>query len=420
MASPPPPIRGRFVGHHGLGWAPNEPTPATIAVAPPPTNIPAPTAYEELRQELATAIAAKIQALKLERNSASNKSAQADINAEIKVLSAARAVAHDPSSRPAGLQLVGTIAATSVSGYIQLVKTELTSNAESCTDIWTNKKQLNKSAPRSSANTKAQKEVPDWYDGRCPLTGVEVVDAAHIIDVQATKAMTRPVNFWEMLRRMWPLEEIQQLGIAGQENRNILPLQPTAHRLWDRNSLGLRPIPHETDPQSKMYLQVVWFNDWNAEIGLGEKRTRETQADLSDGRRVVEKVDGRIGNEFLCHGDVYELSTSDYEKRPLPEIRFLEIRYAVQKLFAGQQAAGALRDIFDGQPPDDDTTTPIPDGDAFMPADWDNMIDDAGRLGILDFEGREAWKKHTLQIAYEQHQRQIELARSESEGEEDD
>ncbi|KAK3377114.1 hypothetical protein B0T24DRAFT_677969 [Lasiosphaeria ovina] len=61
-------------------------------------------------------------------------------------------------------------------------------------------------------------------------------------------------------------------------------------------------------------------------------------------------VDGTFPN--LEHGDVYELFTADPDGRPLPYMRFLEIRYAVQKLIAGPQASGALEDIFDGEPPE--------------------------------------------------------------------
>ncbi|KAK0733749.1 hypothetical protein B0T26DRAFT_685605 [Lasiosphaeria miniovina] len=77
--------------------------------------------------------------------------------------------------------------------------------------------------------------------------------------------MRTPVSFWRVLRMFWPLEVIQKLDIAGHEQRNILPLQPSAHRLWDQHKFAPRPIQHPTNPDHRMYLQVVWFKERHTE-----------------------------------------------------------------------------------------------------------------------------------------------------------
>ncbi|KAK3359462.1 hypothetical protein B0T25DRAFT_99139 [Lasiosphaeria hispida] len=94
-----------------------------------------------------------------------------------------------------------------------------------------------------------------------------------------------------------------------------------------------------------------------------------------------------------------ELTTSDPKKRPLPNIYIFQMRYAMQQLFAGQQAAGALRAIFGGDPPDDPGTAR---DEAFMSSDWDSMLRDALELGILSITTEEIWRRCILKRVYEQ------------------
>jgi hypothetical protein len=104
-----------------------------------------------------------------------------------------------------------------------------------------------------------------WYGLHCPLTGVSVLDAAYIVDVQAVKGMgVCPLTIWGYLRSFWLLEDLENFNIAGEELRNIR-LEPTAHRLWDRNRFGLPPIPYRTTPT--LYTSK-WFNHYHNAIGL--------------------------------------------------------------------------------------------------------------------------------------------------------
>jgi hypothetical protein len=338
---------------------------------------------------------------------------------QIKIRSAIRAVVLDPSSELDGLTVASMRESGSLDTYFRRRLTGYISSALRVIGIWVNKPTdaldevvkgagsgetsttttKGKPVVRGKADKAAQRTVPTWYQQCCPLTGVEVVDAAHIVDIQAVQSMGSPGEFWEVLQLFWPLQSIQQLKIIGCEEQNILPLQPTAHRLWDRHKFALRPIQHPTDPEHRIYLQVVWFKDRHAEIGLGndgQRRNKETN--LSDRRRKMEDSTG-AGARYVVHGDIYELSTSDPEKRPLPDIRYFQMRYAMQQLFAGQQAAGALRAIFGGDPPDDNTPGPARD-EAFMPSDWDDMLREALELGILSDKTEAIWRRHILEKAY--------------------
>ncbi|KAK0616643.1 hypothetical protein B0T14DRAFT_604884 [Immersiella caudata] len=426
----PQPIEAKFLFNRQIGWMPSP-----LADSPQPSASRSPAKNEELKEQFAAFVQGEIVATTNNRSQYGSTIPRAD---RVKILSGIRAVALDPLSELDGLDMAMIRASSKpLDKYFKSLLTNCFTQALVIIGIWVNKPvetldavfkgegseqapTKGKAADRSNLDKIAQRIVPPWYQNCCTLTGVETVDAAHIVDVQATKSMDEPVHFWDMLRMFWPLEDIQQLEITGHEKRNILPMQPTAHRLWDRHKFALCPIPHPTDPEHSMYLQVVWFEDRHAEIGLADNgRSKETN--LSDRRRTMEDSIG-AGARYVMHGDIYELSTSDPEKRPLPNIYLFQIRYAIQQLFAGQQAAGALQAIFGGDPPDDPGTVR---DEAFMPSDWDGMLRDALELGILSTTTEAIWRRCILENAYEQSLQKVrryrewkaELAEAEEEGE---
>lgn len=209
---------------------------------------------------------------------------------------------------------------------------------------WSNKppEDVRREAAWTKATNNAEKVVPSLYGRQCSITSVKVYDAAPIVDLQAFKGIgEESLTVWRHLRVFWPaLEKIQTFDIFGKELENILPLSPTAHRLWHINKAGLRPIPHPNDPNS-IYLQVVWFQNYHNDIGWSKPVSPPIDKDLRDTRReVVDSATQLSGCQYILHGDVYEFRTTSATTRPLPNLRFLQLRYAVQKLFAGVQAAG--------------------------------------------------------------------------------
>ncbi|KAK4459983.1 hypothetical protein QBC42DRAFT_230528 [Cladorrhinum samala] len=438
----PQPIEVKFVFNRPIGWMPSRPAGLPRDGSDPsPTRRPAdvrnvddasldhgaqpsasrfPTTDEELKEQFAVFIRREIVSLITNKSNELDDDEQTMSTVErVKILAAIRAVALDPSSRFFNLNLPNARRSLPLDKYFKLLLKSIFFQAANVIGIWVDKpvKTLDamflkeeaeggeetstkgKAADQGRADKAAQRRVPPWYQNCCCLTGTETVDAAHIIDVQAAKSMRDPLDFWGTLQLLWPLDDIQQLEIAGHEERNILPLQPTAHRLWDRHKFALRPIPHPTDPEHKVYLQVVWFDDRHAEIGLtgnNGQGSSSKETDLLDRRRKMEDSIGS-GARYVLHGDVYELSTSDPENRPLPDVCFLEMRYAVQQLLACQQAAGALRAIFGGDPPEDPGTTR---DEAFMPSDWDGMLREALELGILSTKKEEIWRRCILERAY--------------------
>jgi len=441
----PQPIEAKFLFNRPIGWMPCPL--ASPDHGPQPSASRSPTTIEELKEQFATFVQDAIVAATGRSNKYGKNMASSD---RVKVLSGIRAVALDPLSELDGLDMAMIRASPKpLDKYFESLLRSCFAQAHLLIGIWVNKPvetsdavvkgegseqtsakgkeadRKGKAADRSNADKTAQRAVPPWYQNCCALTGVETVDAAHIVDVQATKSMDDPVLFWGMLRMFWPLEDIQQLEIIGHEERNILPLQPTAHRLWDRHKFALRPIADPTDPDHRMYLQVVWFKDRHAEIGLADNgQGSSKKTNLSDRRRTMEDSIG-AGARYVVHGDIYELGTSDPKERPLPNIYFFQMRYALQQLFAGQQAAGALAVIFGGDPPDDPGTAR---DEALMPSDWDNMLREALELGILTTTTEAIWRRCILERAYEEYMQAVwryreweaEQAEAEEEGEEEE
>ncbi|KAK3361456.1 hypothetical protein B0T24DRAFT_691211, partial [Lasiosphaeria ovina] len=216
------------------------------------------------------------------------------------------------------------------------------------------------------------------YDRRYLLSSGGPAVGAYIVDVRASGI--HALNFWNTLKIFWPLEKIKELAISGQELRNILPLRVDAYDFWDRYRFAIRPITHPIDPQYSIYLQVVWLKDLDKRGGLvrgtWDHGGKGTIMDFR--RRSVD--DGTFPN--LEHGDVYELFTADPDGRPLPHIRFLEMRYAVQKLIAGPQASGALEDIFSGEPPESGPGPTLHDDS--LRSDWKVLLEAAVEAKVLD------------------------------------
>ncbi|KAK1827324.1 hypothetical protein QBC39DRAFT_362085 [Podospora conica] len=242
---------------------------------------------------------------------------------------------------------------------------------------------------RSSEDIKAQTEVKEWYNNTCVLCGGQLVtQGAHIINVAAQK-QREPLHVWRILRMFWPLEKLAALDIK--EDRNILPLSPTAHALWDLHEFGLRPVKHSTDPDHILFLQVVIFKELHVGIGFSSNRPKGGfSIELADIREDPPKL--------IRHGDIYKLVTTDPEQRPLPRFHYLQLRYAVQTIIAAQKAHGAIRTLFGGPPPDSTIGPELED--VRVPRQWQEDLDEAKRLGVLDSTSQSKWERAILESEY--------------------
>lgn len=314
-------IKFTFVGNHAINWDPMTPAPQQA-----PTN--------DQTERFDAFLKAELEKCKNKTGEYHGKSTlwRADRTKHMLALQAALC---DPSSSLA------------ISGSTNDFDEPFVNNLAGIRTLmatWSNKppEDVRREAAWTKATSNADKVVPSWYGRQCSITSIKIYDAAPIVDLQAVKGIgEESLTVWRHLRVFWPaLEKIQTFDIFGKELENILPLSPTAHRLWHINKAGLRPIPHPHDPNS-IYLQVVWFQNYHNDIDWSKPVSPPIDKDLRDTRReVVDSATQLSGCQYILHGDVYEFRTTSATTRPLPNLRFLQLRYAVQKLFAGVQAAG--------------------------------------------------------------------------------
>lgn len=240
-------IKSTFVGNHAIIWEPMTPAPQQA-----PTN--------DQTERFDAFLKAELEKCKNKTGEYHGKSTlwRAD---RTKHMLALQAVLCDPSPSLA------------ISGSTNDFDEPFVNNLAGIRTLmatWSNKppEDIRREAAWTKATSKADKVVPSWYGMQCSITSIKIYDAAQIVDLQAFKGIgEESLTVWRHLRVFWPaLDKIQTFDIFGKELENILPLSPTAYRLWQTNKLGLRPIPHPHDPKS-IYLQVVWFQNYHNDIG---------------------------------------------------------------------------------------------------------------------------------------------------------
>lgn len=271
-----------------------------------------------------------------------------------------------------------------------------------------------KGLSRPAGDRRAQNTVPGWYDKRCVLSGLPYPEAAHIVPVRITRDRDNLIEPWNALSGLWPLPRLEELRTAGLETANILPLNPGTHRLWDEYQFALRPIANPDDdydhqstganPPKSIYIQMVWLDDEHPNAvatAAPAQRDHLRLGGLVDFRRP-DSQGHFVGVE---HGDVYKITTTDPTRWPLPSFRLLQLQYGAHKLLGGMRAAGALREIFGGEPPDPDDFGVLGDfsnlgtgalSDVAVPDEWRWLAERAVDAGVLGPNDAHNWHATTL------------------------
>ncbi|KAI5859600.1 hypothetical protein GGS23DRAFT_585184 [Durotheca rogersii] len=180
---------------------------------------------------------------------------------EKKWLLAVLNIALDPTAEITGVTpVMCSFPPEKLEGYFTICLEGLIRLISMQTDSWLISKNAKKRS-RESADVKAQKDVPTFYNNRCILTGTIKPQGAHIVPVRSRGIDHNKT--WSMLRALWPLPAIENLVMHGRERENIFPLTHTIHAMWDCFFFGIRPIAHPTDPLHRIFIQMVWLKDMN-------------------------------------------------------------------------------------------------------------------------------------------------------------
>ena len=264
----------------------------------------------------------------------------------------------------------------SLKGHIILIKR-----------VWENE---GATAIRSYNDVKAQRDVKkDWYKGACILARTTSrVKGAHIIDV-AAKHQEPPLSIWGVLRMFFPLEKLATLEIDAEQN--ILPLNIDVHKAWDTHEFGLRPIKHAANPEEKLFLQVVAFKQLFVTRGFTSEGSGNFLG-LVDWNHNTSTPQCRA----IQHGDLYLLATSNPVQYPLPNFRYLQLRYSAQMILAAQKAARWLDRFFRGPAPELALEMEELD-DVLVPSDWEEELVDAERRGMINGSKRQEWELAILE-----------------------
>lgn len=110
---------------------------------------------------------------------------------------------------------------------------------------------------RDEKDKAAQEKVCEWYDNVSVLTGHGLSDGARIFGVAARARSSR---LFDLMIDSWPTDKVVKWMTALRSDekrmRNILPMEPTAHKMFDRFLFALRPVQCPDQPEKRMYLQL--------------------------------------------------------------------------------------------------------------------------------------------------------------------
>jgi hypothetical protein len=243
-----------------------------------------------------------------------------------------------------------------------------------------------KSKSRTSSDESAQNTVKPWYDNRCVFTGRSYPEGAHILAVRITGSQ-RIKDFWANISLFWPKETVHEWQSALEKDKyhvtNILPLSPDAHEFWDRLRFAIRPIADPEEPQRRIFLQLVWLSDFSRTTGVVAGPPDHKKISIMD----RERSDGKVA-PIIQHGDIYQLVTTNPDLYPLPSYALLSVQYALHRVMSSLPAAGSLKTMFGGDPPDID---PVVQGEVSVPKMWARLLDDAVEAGVLDRPTAQQW-----------------------------
>ncbi|TAQ91193.1 hypothetical protein B7494_g486 [Chlorociboria aeruginascens] len=202
-------------------------------------------------------------------------------------------------------------------------------------------------------NVKKRAEERDNFS--CVLTGVEVIEVAHIyphhsLKREEDKGAPRHI-FWASLRLFWSEEKVatweaklfpQGIHKKGQEEiYNLISLAPTVHALWGRGLFALKPI-FESDDKKTLIVQFFWQKKQGGLLPRMSLTTKPTST--QDLEQITGAHGGHIwlcdkNNKRIQSGDYFELQTDDPIQKPLPSFELLELQWYLHRI---QGMAGAV------------------------------------------------------------------------------
>ncbi|OIW23368.1 hypothetical protein CONLIGDRAFT_686814 [Coniochaeta ligniaria NRRL 30616] len=252
---------------------------------------------------------------------------------------------------------------------------------------------------RDDKDTAAQRKVREWYGQISVPTGHGLSAGAHIWSVGArarTSLLRAALKMFynEADVKRWMSAVLSDMN----RQRNILPMEPTFHDLFDRFQAAFRPVQCYLDPKKRIYLQF----DLNLEIDPQTFQRRQCRATpalpMTNYRApIFDKKTGNKGFEELRHGQVLEIVNIDGDETKLPSFDICDLTYRLTRIIGPLKGAGLQRLMFQKRHPDVD---PVPaddiKSDGNLPAFQEVMLAAALESGVITHETLPGWRAVAL------------------------
>lgn len=249
---------------------------------------------------------------------------------------------------------------------------------------------------RDNQDRAAQEKVRQYYNQISVPTGHGLSEGAHGFSVSAR---ARAATLFELLANFWTEEEVAiwEDVVTSEKGRfkNILPMEPTAHALFDRFAFALRPVRCPEQPNKRIYLQF----DMNLEVDKDgfERRQPKNMLPLTNYRAPVGgEGEGNQAYEVIRHGQIVEIENMDGDEDKLPSFDILNVTYALTRIIGALKGAGLHALMFQGQPPEVDPSVSgnVTTEETYrLPPLQEAMLEAALESGIITEETMPGWRQ---------------------------
>jgi hypothetical protein len=223
-------------------------------------------------------------------------------------------------------------------------------------------------------------------------------DSAHILSNAIKRNEYGKLMFLDLLGGFWSEEHVDALRtiLADPEHevRNIIMLDTSIHRRWERFQFCLKLLDGYTDTRQE--LEFLWLQP-----GQGSQRSISHDTPATNGIPLLPTR----GVRQVHSGDKVILETSDPVKCPLPHPEFFKLQYNLNLALCCAGGAEVIERVFRRQPPPPTVPANNPTGirqdphddahgvpEVYAPDFVEHLIDSALALGVIEEDEVPEWR----------------------------
>ena len=124
---------------------------------------------------------------------------------------------------------------------------------------------------------------------------------------------------------------------------NLISLNSYAHDMWGKGVFALKPLALSND-HKELTVQFFWQPQSNYKpnnhVDLLTEPIPSVGLNLIGDGYILNCIENDGSDRCICSGDIFNLTTNDPEKRPLPSMDLLEMQRVLQCLMGMCSSAG--------------------------------------------------------------------------------